>query len=1491
MTDIKAIYQKISEQNGSTFAQMLRKYDENILNMPALDDLLQYAGKDLVGTLFFLDTLKENKDAFKNQGFCGHEAVYFDDDLIEIFIKKAHEIRKMEGGYPKSSVVAQNILKEYMDIRRKKLAIEKDVLPQDIKNNEIFAATERERALNWDVEFIKEGNPSYLVGYLLNTMISNEIEFLKKKGKGISARNLNLEEVRGELSASLAKFMGKYHYENGKLYRFNLEVNGVYFMDNAMLKAGEIVPINPEKYFQIDGLIVDIKTGKILNPAGVDAKKVEVLREKIKNKSLSVKEEKNIRILCANEKEVALVKEGKSMSVFEQVCRLKGRAFAEALREADSRIFDVPKLTEVIRYADKENPEFLIFYLQSLKEKLETNIKSDVNSLTHLFMAGYVPCYTRELTEKYIELVNKLVPVKVDEEGKNDVSIPKELAIQLAKNYAQDKKSLLAKERGCLAEEISDLDVLTVTSETEKNMIASYYAPGEAICTLRDPDRHESNFMINAVKRNVNDLKRENFKNPRREDEYGTSVISIQISKSHNGISIKNRYNHTLQEENPDNTFNSNPDYISPGMVSALKSDLNTSFETTQVEVPYHHVAYDGACLFNYDYELNGVYFSKNHYLKNYKVHDLKDCHRLRYGYLTPQGEILLTSLGNGAEEFKTVMEEELKNKQIRYEKDETTGFSYLYADNELVAKFKDNEVVALHLVETMELPYSFLKDAPLLEELTGKNVICVANEVLMKAPRLQKVDLPNCVCVPSYFLKNSTNIEINMPSVFENNKLKSDYERLYSSLDVSNLAQWVPEEFKNKSVSLKIVDGWKTILANGEPVARLTNEGRIYGLYLNNSKKFPPLSFYGIEEIVAPYVETIDRYPSFFDSENLKRVELPNCYYIASKKGKVQHKDCVINAPYIYNDAEGVLSGCLLKKLSPKLTFPTEIGIFFNKYFKDKKVSFEKEGQFSYLCVDGQRVVTCDLERDQITHLKLTGLEDFDLKLLCDRSFALKELSLPDTKRILPEKEPLPNLELNNLQKLHVPNAESLGVNGFFLLEHVELNPDDYNKEKLEKNGVYFFNNMVFNANLKRFVSQKYHLKTFCSMVNKNIELGAGFDGVSGGLTVSKTDDGVFKLFLNNKLMAELEDGCFKKLNLEYIQKMEPSTIGYLRDLVELKMDNLQEMGSGNMNYISVEKMHFPKLKNIGDDCFNSFNGKEISLPEVKTIGKASFCGEGEGKKVLLPNLAEADLSTCFSDQGVFSGMEIETNYFKDNQCVVFGEVIVNLHQNKIIVPSRDTHNKFEKMLAQETDSCKLRIEEKDGIAFLYSDERPLMRLENGKITGLYLEKAQTINLNVPLKGLKEVVAKNATKIEQTSSYLSALERLEANHVEEMSDNCLNRMINLKEISLPNLKKMGDNCCVDLKKTLVLKFNQLKECGKGCFVNMPLLKEFSAIYLEKAGEGSFEQTPQLKHMNTPFLQNRLALLKDHPEKRRLLKSMRKRPFFSHINHAGFLAK
>ena len=58
-------------------------------------------------------------------------------------------------------------------------------------------------------------------------------------------------------------------------------------------------------------------------------------------------------------------------------------------------------------------------------------------------------------------------------------------------------------------------------------------------------------------------------KPPQRDDEYGTSVISIQVFKEGGFISIKNRYNHTVQ--NCDNTLNSNPDNIILGLSDAIK--------------------------------------------------------------------------------------------------------------------------------------------------------------------------------------------------------------------------------------------------------------------------------------------------------------------------------------------------------------------------------------------------------------------------------------------------------------------------------------------------------------------------------------------------------------------------------------------------------------------------------------------------------------------------------------------------------------------------------------------------------------------------------------------------------------------------------------------------------------------------------------------------------------------------------------------------------
>ena len=68
----------------------------------------------------------------------------------------------------------------------------------------------------------------------------------------------------------------------------------------------------------------------------------------------------------------------------------------------------------------------------------------------------------------------------------------------------------------------------------------------EVLCTFNDTKRINSHIVFFAVKKNVDEIKRENFPHPDRQDAYGTSVISIQFTKTAGSrVSIKNRYNHT----------------------------------------------------------------------------------------------------------------------------------------------------------------------------------------------------------------------------------------------------------------------------------------------------------------------------------------------------------------------------------------------------------------------------------------------------------------------------------------------------------------------------------------------------------------------------------------------------------------------------------------------------------------------------------------------------------------------------------------------------------------------------------------------------------------------------------------------------------------------------------------------------------------------------------------------------------------------------------
>ena len=146
-------------------------------------------------------------------------------------------------------------------------------------------------------------------------------------------------------------------------------------------------------------------------------------------------------------------------------------------------------------------------------------------------------------------------------------------------------------------------------TEEEIQSFKKYYHPNEAICTFNE-DRLSYCHVFFAVKENVDEIRREDFDDPQRQDKYGTSVISIQFTKGEvNTLSIKNRYNHTV--ENPDATFSNNLENIILGLTKSFEKHykLNINQNDRRVlEIPGYVLASDGK-LYKYNYEIDNIYY------------------------------------------------------------------------------------------------------------------------------------------------------------------------------------------------------------------------------------------------------------------------------------------------------------------------------------------------------------------------------------------------------------------------------------------------------------------------------------------------------------------------------------------------------------------------------------------------------------------------------------------------------------------------------------------------------------------------------------------------------------------------------------------------------------------------------------------------------------------------------------------------------------------
>ena len=223
-------------------------------------------------------------------------------------------------------------------------------------------------------------------------------------------------------------------------------------------------------------------------------------------------------------------------------------------------------------------------------------------------------------------LASEIIEKNLEEEFKNYIYS----FIDVEKEFITTNKTPeeLLKEKGYILYECK--------SEGDIQKFKKYYSKGEELCTFNG-NRLDKCYVFFAIKENVEEIKREDFKNPKRQDLYGTSVISIQFSRGGiNTLSIKNRYNHSVN--NPDATYGNNLENIIPGLTKSFENyyrlniNQNTnnysSFLTNELE----YVKGNDKKYYRYNYEINNIYYCENNIIiENGNVIDKYNKEKERY--------------------------------------------------------------------------------------------------------------------------------------------------------------------------------------------------------------------------------------------------------------------------------------------------------------------------------------------------------------------------------------------------------------------------------------------------------------------------------------------------------------------------------------------------------------------------------------------------------------------------------------------------------------------------------------------------------------------------------------------------------------------------------------------------------------------------------------------------------------------------------------------
>lgn len=292
-----------------------------------------------------------------------------------------------------------------------------------------------------------------------------------------------------------------------------------------------------------------------------------------------------------------------------------------------------------------------------------------------------------------------------------------------------------------------------------------YYTYEEQLCTFTDSSRIHTHHVFFAVKKGAEKLRRSDFKHPRREDDYGTSVISIQFDKRDSDISIKNRYNHTV--DNPDSTFYNDLENIIPGLTSSF-----AKYYGLMPVIDYSR--------YNY-FELDGYVKAEDgkRYRINQKSQDFALCEnnivvndgvitrfdKARYElvdcYLIDRSEKTIKSLIDGdsfADGFKNI---ERIDAEKTDEGGKTITITFDGGKKAYIVTNKNNAIISYENEHITKIDNDFMRRNKQLQSLKLTNVEEVGDYFCYHAKDLTEIEMPKIKNIGSCFLSKNEKLEV----------------------------------------------------------------------------------------------------------------------------------------------------------------------------------------------------------------------------------------------------------------------------------------------------------------------------------------------------------------------------------------------------------------------------------------------------------------------------------------------------------------------------------------------------------------------------------------------------------------------------------------------------------------------------------------------------------------------------------------------------------